>query len=83
MCIEVEASLPEPAALLRPDLRLPEGHSSRRKLPHTFHTPTGDLVANGEETALQRYSAQPNSHLHGGIGVTKYKHFTKQNVTFL
>ena len=48
---------------------------SRRKLPRTFHAPTGDLVASGEETALQRYSAQPNAHLHGGIGVTKYKHF--------
>ena len=27
VCIEVEASLPEPAALLRPDLRQPEGHA--------------------------------------------------------
>ena len=69
VCIEVEASLPEPAALLRPDLR------SRRKLPRTFHAPSGDLVARGDETALQQYSAQPNAHLHGGIGVTKYKHF--------
>ena len=40
MCIEVEASLPEPAALLRPDLRQPEGHTQPQEalanLPHTF-----------------------------------------------
>ena len=47
---------------------------SRVRPPQAFHTPTaGDLVANGDATALQRYSAQPNGHLHGGIGVTKYK----------
>ena len=40
VCIEVEASLPEPAALLRPDLRLPEGHTQPQEapanLPRTF-----------------------------------------------
>ena len=33
VCIEVEASLPEPAALLRPDLRLPEGHTQPQEAP--------------------------------------------------
>ena len=40
VCIEVEASLPEPAALLRPDLRQPEGHTQPQEapanLPRTF-----------------------------------------------
>ena len=33
VCIEVEDSLPEPAALLRPDLRLPEGHTQPQEAP--------------------------------------------------
>ena len=33
VCIEVEASLPEPAALLRPDLRQPEGHTQPQEAP--------------------------------------------------
>ena len=33
VCIEVEASLPEPDALLRPDLRLPEGHTQPQEAP--------------------------------------------------
>ena len=44
---------------------------SRRKLLQTSHEPTGDLVASDEGIAQQRYSVQPNAHLHGGIGVTK------------
>ena len=40
VCIEVEASLPEPAALLRPDLRQPESPTQPREaptsLPRTF-----------------------------------------------
>ena len=40
VCIEVEASLPEPAALLRPDLRQSEGHTQPQEapahLPRTF-----------------------------------------------
>ena len=55
---------------------------SHVRLPQAFHAPTGNLVANGDATALQRYSAQPNAHLHGGMGVTKYKLIKKQNVTY-
>ena len=44
---------------------------SLRKLLQTFNELTGDLVANVDETAQQRYSDQPIAHLHGGIGVTK------------
>ena len=43
---------------------------SRRKLLQTSNELQGELVASVEETALQRYSDQPNAHLHGGIGVT-------------
>ena len=68
VCIQVEASLPEPAALLRPIFV-----SHRVRLPQAFHAPTNDLVVKGDATALQRYTAQPNAHLHGGIGVTQYK----------
>ena len=70
VCIEVEASLPEPAALLHPYLNLRILRSCR-KLLQTLNELTGDLVANVDKTALQRYSDQPNAHLHGGIGVTK------------
>ena len=45
----------------------------RVRLPQAFHAPTSDLVARGDATAPQCYTAQPNAHLHGGIGVT-YKH---------
>ena len=65
VCIDVEASLPEPAALLRPDL-----HPPSREAPTSLHAPTSDLVARGDATAPQRYTAQPNAHLPGGIGVT-------------
>ena len=41
----------------------------RVKLPQASHAPTGDLVASGVGIALQRYTAQPNAHLHGGAGV--------------
>ena len=39
------------------------------RLPQASHELTSDLVAKGEGTALQRYTAQPNAHLHGGAGV--------------
>ena len=75
VCIEVEPpcqSQPPFYALTYVNQRVTHSH---RKLSRTFHTPSGDLVERGDETALQQYSAQPNAHLHGGIGVTKYKHF--------
>ena len=59
VCIEVEASLPEPAALLRPDLPKPESPTQPQEAPANL------------QRALQRYSDQPNAHLHGGIGVTR------------
>ena len=67
VCIQVEAALPEPAALLRPDLPQPESPTQ----PQEANELPGDLVANVDATALQRYSDQPNAHLHGGIGVTR------------
>ena len=71
VCIEVEASLPEPVALYALTYVNLRVLRSRRKLLQTFHEPTGDLVASDEGIAQQRYSVQPNAHLHGGIGVTK------------
>ena len=47
--------------------------SLRVRLPQAFHAPTSDLVAKGGASILQRFIAQPNAHLHGGIGVM-YKH---------
>ena len=46
--------------------------SHRVRLPQVLHAPTSDSVAKGDANALQRYTAQPNAHLHGGIGVTLY-----------
>ena len=68
VCIHVEASLPEPAALLRPELRQPTSEAPT-SLPRTHKRLSRKSGAN----ALQRYTAQPNAHLHGGIGVM-YKH---------
>ena len=47
--------------------------SLRVRLPQAFHAPTRDLVAKGGASVPQRFTAQPNAHLHGGIGVI-YKH---------
>ena len=68
--ITVEAALPEPAALLRSDLPNPESPVQPWKLLQTSAELLGALAENAEETALLRYSGQPNAHLHGGIGVT-------------
>ena len=46
-----------------------QNHGLRVRLPQASHALTGDLVANGVGIALQRYTAQPNAHLHGGAGV--------------
>ena len=64
VCIEVEAALPEPAALLRPDPRQPS-----REAPTSLPRPPDDLVVNGAVTARQRCTALPNAHLHGSTGV--------------
>ena len=69
--ITVEVALPEPAALLKV-------LSSPRNLLQTSAELLGDLAGNAEETALLRYSGQPNAHLHGGIGVTSKSPFYKQ-----
>ena len=47
--------------------------SHRVRLPQALHAPTSDSVAKGDANAVQRYTAQTNAHLHGGIGVTQYK----------
>ena len=46
-----------------------KNHGLRVRLPQASHALTGDLVAKGAEIALQRFTAQPNAHLHGGAGV--------------
>ena len=46
-----------------------KNHGPRVRLPQAPHDLTGDLVAKGAEIALQRFTAQPNAHLHGGAGV--------------
>ena len=46
-----------------------QNHGLLVRLPQASHALTGDLVANGVGIALQRYTAQPNAHLHGGAGV--------------
>ena len=46
-----------------------KNHGPRVRLPQAPHALTGDLVAKGAEIALQRFTAQPNAHLHGGAGV--------------
>ena len=71
VCIQVEAALPEPAALLRPDLPQPESPTQQQEAPANANELPGDLVASVDATALQRCSDQPNAHLHGGIGVTR------------
>ena len=76
--ITVEADLPEPAALLRPDLPISESPVQPQEAPANLAELHGDLVANAEETVLQRYSGQPNAHLHGGIGVTSQSPNYKQ-----
>ena len=63
ICIEVEASLPEPAALRRADLQ--PLHEAPTSLTRTHKR----LTRKRRETTLQRYTAQPNAHLHGGAGV--------------
>ena len=65
VCIEVEATLPEPAALLRPDLQ----QQPTREAPTSLSRPPDDTVVNGVEIAPQRSTAPPNAHLHGGTGV--------------
>ena len=47
--------------------------SLRVRLPQAFHALTSDLVAKGGASVPQRFTAQPNAHLHGGIGMM-YKH---------
>ena len=69
ICIDVEATLPEPAALLCPDLQ----QQPRVKLPQASHAPPDDTVVKGVEIAPQQSTAPPNAHLHGGTGVI-YKH---------
>ena len=79
VCITVEAALPEPAALLLLTFPILRVLRSRRKLLQTSNKLPGDLVASAEETVLQRYSGQPNAHLHGGIGVTSQSPSYKQS----
>ena len=43
--------------------------SPRVRFPQTSHELQSDLVAKGEGIALQRYTTQPNAHLHGGASV--------------
>ena len=45
----------------------------RVRLPQTLHAPPDDLVVSSAVIALQRYTALPNAHLHGGTGVIAYK----------
>ena len=46
--------------------------SLRARLPQASHAPPDDTVINGAVIALQRFTALPNAHLHGGTGV-RYK----------
>ena len=46
-----------------------QNYGPRVRLPQASHGHTGDLVASGVGIAPQRYTAQPNAHLHGGAGV--------------
>ena len=46
--------------------------SLRVRLPQASHAPPDDIVVNGVVIALQRFTAPPNAHLHGGTGV-RYK----------
>ena len=41
----------------------------RVRFPQTSHDLHSVLDAKGAVNALQRYTAQPNAHLHGGAGV--------------
>ena len=43
--------------------------SLRVRLPQAFHAPPDDSVVSGAVIAPQRFTAQPNAHLHGGTGV--------------
>ena len=79
VCITVEAALPEPAALLRPDQPNPESPVQPQEAPANLNRASRRPCANAEETVLQRYSGQPNAHLHGGIGVTSQSPNYKQS----
>ena len=76
--ITVEAALPEPAALLRPDLPNPESPVQPQEPPANLSRASRRPCRNAEETALLRYYGQPNAHLHGGIDVTSKSPFYKQ-----
>ena len=84
VCIEVEASLPEPAALLRPDLRQPESPTQPQEapanLPRTYKRLSRKRRRN-RSTEVFRPAKHPP---HGGIGVTKKsKNKLNRNVTIL
>ena len=67
VCIEVEASLPEPAALLRPDLRQSEGHAQPQEapahLPRTFRRLSRKRRRN-RSTAVFRPAKRPPPRGH-------------------
>ena len=46
--------------------------SLRVRLPQASRAPPDDTVVKGVVIALQRFTAPPNAHLHGGTGV-RYK----------
>ena len=73
VCIDVEASLPEPAALLRPDLRQPDSPTQPReaptRLPRTFRRLSRKWRRNHSTAVFRPAKRSPPR----GIGVTKYK----------
>ena len=77
--ITIEATIPEPATLQRPDLPHP-GSPVQSLEPFVSHRRASRKPSRKpEEIAQLRYSGQPNAHLHGGIGVTSKSPFYKQS----
>ena len=50
----------------------------KNRLATVWKTLIFNSAGSAEETAQLRYSGQPNTHLHGGIGVTSKSPFYKQ-----
>ena len=57
-----------------------EALSSPRSLLQPADELLGSLPGSADETTQLRYFAQPNAHLHGGIGVTSKSLFYKQSM---
>ena len=69
VCIEVEATSPEPAALLRPDLQ----QQPTCEAPTSLSRPSRRHCRKRRRNRSTAIYRPPNAHLHGGTGVI-YKH---------